>query len=127
MNNKTMVRISRPHLTKLQELATLENRSATNYLETLVEREYKNLKGEMKVRNFEGTVGELSRLLVAKGYNDISFDEGISDILDFGFWTVSKVDGSKNIVINFVTTVKADEELESIMASYIKVNTVKEV
>ena len=43
------VRVSEDTLTKLKELASAENRSQGNWIETLVDREYNKLKGEMKM------------------------------------------------------------------------------
>lgn len=66
----TGVRISASHLEKLKSLAEMQNRSMTNYLETLVDREYNN-KGadKMKTLNIlKLTTREFVNLLTDDNY-----------------------------------------------------------
>ena len=62
----TMVRLSKGHLAKLQKMAELDNRSATNFLERMIEKNYKKME-ESKMSNYNyGTVdfkGETYTLL----------------------------------------------------------------
>lgn len=49
-----MVRLSKQHLEKLQEMARLDDRSATNYLERMIDQKYKTMEESKMKFNFEG-------------------------------------------------------------------------
>ncbi len=48
-DKKLNIRVSCDTLNKLKELAELENRSQGNWIETIIEKEYKKLKGDVKM------------------------------------------------------------------------------
>ena len=89
-----MVRLSKEHLAKLQKMAELDDRSATNYLERMIEINYKKIMEELKMSNY-GTVdfkGETYTLL-CDAWIDNYGSNG-----DYRYYAKAELNGKKYLV-----------------------------